>query len=106
MRVLLCRENHGRLIQQNRPKADSDRKINLVPFDYVNPVSTPMICSLISQLDEATRVMIVLDQINERWGRGTLRSASVPIGLGGMRREMMSQSYTTKFHQLWSIACK
>ena len=31
-----------------------------------------------SQPGESTRVMAVLDQINERWGRGTLRSASVP----------------------------
>lgn len=31
-----------------------------------------------SQPAEATQVMTVLDQINERWGRGTLRSASVP----------------------------
>lgn len=31
-----------------------------------------------SQPADATRLMAVLDQINERWGRGTLRSASVP----------------------------
>lgn len=50
---------------------------------------------------EATRVMTVLDQINDRWGRGTLRSASVPTNPDcGMRREMMSQSYTTRLDQL------
>ena len=60
-----------------------------------------------SQPAEATRVMTVLDQINERWGRGTLRSASVPIDPDwGMRREMMSQSYTTRLDQLWSIDCR
>lgn len=60
-----------------------------------------------SQPAEATRVMTVLDQINERWGRGTLRSASVPESPDwGMRREMMSQSYTTKLEQLWAVACK
>lgn len=60
-----------------------------------------------SQPDEATRVMMVLDQINERWGRGTLRSASVPIDPDWvMRRELMSQSYTTKLDQLWSVACR
>ncbi len=32
----------------------------------------------VSQTAEATRVMSVLDQINERWGRGTLRATSVP----------------------------
>jgi DNA polymerase V len=59
-----------------------------------------------SQPAEATRVMMVLDQINERWGRGTLRSASVPLEPGwGMRREMMSRSYTTRLDQLWSVGC-
>ena len=59
-----------------------------------------------SQPGEATRVMTVMDQINERWGRGTLRSACVPADPDwGMRREMMSQSYTTKLDQLWSVAC-
>ena len=45
--------------------------------------------------------MTILDQINERWGRGTLRSASVPVRPDwGMRREMISKSYTTKIEQL------
>jgi DNA polymerase V len=61
----------------------------------------------ISQPTEATRVMAVLDEINGRWGRGTLRSASVPSKPEwGMRREMMSQSYTTKLDQLWTVSCK
>lgn len=57
-----------------------------------------------SQPTEATKVMTVLDQINQRWGRGTLRSANVPLNPDwGMRREMMSQSYTTKLDQLWKV---
>ncbi|MGE8352813.1 MAG: translesion error-prone DNA polymerase V subunit UmuC [Pseudomonas protegens] len=61
----------------------------------------------ISQPAEATKVMAVLDQINSRWGRGTLRSASVPTNPDwGMRREMMSQSYTTKLDQLWKVSCR
>ncbi|MNU80088.1 DNA polymerase IV [compost metagenome] len=60
-----------------------------------------------SQPAEATRVMAVLDQINGRWGRGTLRAASVPSCPDwAMRREMMSQSYTTRLDQLWTVACK
>ena len=60
----------------------------------------------ISQSAEATRVMAVLDEINGRWGRGTLRAASVPTNPDwGMRREMMSQSYTTKLDQLWKVSC-
>lgn len=61
----------------------------------------------VSQPIKATRAMTVLDQINERWGRGTLRSGSVPsTPAWGMRRELMSRSYTTKLDQLWSVACK
>lgn len=53
-----------------------------------------------------TRVMAVLDQINARWGRGTLRAASVPSKPDwGMRREMMSQSYTIRLDQLWRLSC-
>jgi DNA polymerase V len=59
-----------------------------------------------SQPAEASRVMAVLDQINERWGSGTLRVAAVPANpIWGMRREMMSQSYTTKLDQLWRVSC-
>lgn len=48
----------------------------------------------------------VMDTINERWGRGTMRSASVPVAPGwGMRRDMMSQSYTTRLDQLWTVKC-
>lgn len=60
----------------------------------------------ISQPTDATKVMAVLDEINGRWGRGTLRTASVPINPEwGMRREMMSQSYTTRLDQLWEVKC-
>ncbi|PHH39755.1 translesion error-prone DNA polymerase V subunit UmuC [Pseudomonas putida] len=60
-----------------------------------------------SQPTESTKVMAVLDQINERWGRGTLRAASVPSKPEwAMRREMMSQSYTTRMDQLWTINCR
>lgn len=59
-----------------------------------------------SQPGSATKLMGVLDEINQRWGRGTLRSASVPSNPDwGMRREMMSQSYTTRLDQLWRVSC-
>lgn len=60
-----------------------------------------------AQPAEASRVMAVLDQINGRWGRGTLRVASVPVNPSwGMRREMMGRSYTTRLDQLWSVSCE
>lgn len=53
------------------------------------------------------RVMGVLDQINAKWGRGTLRPGRVPTTPDwGMRREMMSQSYTTRLDQLWEVGCR
>lgn len=59
-----------------------------------------------SQPGASTKLMGVLDEINQRWGRGTLRSASVPTNPDwGMRREMMSQSYTTRLDQLWRVSC-
>lgn len=60
-----------------------------------------------SQPAAAEKVMSVLDAINGRWGRGTLRIASMPSDPDwGMRREMMSQSYTTRIDQLWTVYCK
>lgn len=50
------------------------------------------------------RLMSVLDEINGKYGRGTMRSASVPRTPDwGMRREMMSRSYTTRIDQLWRV---
>jgi DNA polymerase V len=52
------------------------------------------------------RVMKVLDEINGRWGRGTVRSATVPGEPDwGMQRNLMSQSYTTRLDQLWKVKC-
>ena len=59
-----------------------------------------------SQPEEAEKVMSVLDEINAKWGRGTLRAASVPAAPGwAMRRDLMSQSFTTKVDQLWTVKC-
>jgi len=53
---------------------------------------------------EAAKIMGVLDEINSRWGRGTLRVASVPSSPGwSMRRDLLSKSYTTQLDQLWTV---
>jgi len=58
------------------------------------------------QSPTCARLMQVMDDINGRWGRGTMRAASVPASPDwGMRREMMSQSYTTRIDQLWTVKC-
>lgn len=52
----------------------------------------------------AEQVMGVLDEINAKWGRGTLRPGRVPAAPDwGMKREMMSPSYTTRWDQLWTV---
>ncbi len=57
--------------------------------------------------DMSEQVMAVLDRINSKWGRGTLRPAGVPATPEwAMRREMMSPSYTTNFNQLWAVRAR
>ncbi|RRV04456.1 translesion error-prone DNA polymerase V subunit UmuC [Pseudomonas sp. v388] len=57
-----------------------------------------------SQPVAAEKVMSVLDEINMRWGRGTLRTGSVPADPEwAMRRDLMSRSYTTRLDQLWVV---
>lgn len=60
-----------------------------------------------SQVEDASKVMSVLDAVNGCWGRGTLRLASVPASPEwAMRRDLMSRSYTTRLDQLWQIHCQ
>ena len=58
-----------------------------------------------SQPVASGRLMSALDEINDRYGRGTVRAGSVPSTPDWeMRREMMSQSYTTRLDQLWTVS--
>ena len=60
-----------------------------------------------SQPAMADKVMSVLDEINGRWGKRVLRVAGVPVAPSwAMRRELMSQSYTTKLDQLWTVKAR
>lgn len=57
-----------------------------------------------SQSPQSDRLMTVMDQINGRYGRGTMRSGNVPLNPDwAMRRELLSQSYTTRIDQLWVV---
>ncbi len=50
------------------------------------------------------RLMSVVDQINKREGRGTVRLGRVPANPDwGMRREMLSRSYTTNWDELITV---
>ncbi|WP_301150680.1 translesion error-prone DNA polymerase V subunit UmuC [Metapseudomonas otitidis] len=53
------------------------------------------------------RVMGVLDQINAKWGRGTIRPGAVPATPEwGMRRELLSPAYTTRVDELWRVSAR
>ena len=53
------------------------------------------------------KVMAVLDSINGKWGRGTLRPGIVPVEPEWeMKREMLSQSFTTRVDQLWKVRAR
>lgn len=57
------------------------------------------------QPESSERVMGVLDQINAKWGRGTLRPAQVPSTPDwAMRRELLSPRYTTDWNELWRVS--
>jgi len=52
-------------------------------------------------------LMAVLDSVNAKWGRGTLRSGVLPATPGWeMRRELMSQSFTTRLDHLWKVSAR
>lgn len=56
------------------------------------------------QPEASGKVMGVMDQINAKWGRGTVRPGGVPAAPEwGMRRELKSPSYTTKLDELWRV---
>ncbi|MGE1083131.1 Y-family DNA polymerase [Pseudomonas shirazensis] len=58
----------------------------------------------ITQPVACDRLMSVLDEINGKYGRGTMHTATVPRTPDwGMRQEMMSRSYTTRIDQLWKV---
>ncbi|WP_434728739.1 translesion error-prone DNA polymerase V subunit UmuC [Pseudomonas soli] len=58
----------------------------------------------VAQPEACERLMSVLDDINSRYGRGAMRTARAPHAPDwGMRREMMSQSFTTRIDQLWRV---
>ena len=64
--------------------------------DDLFAVTQPVACN---------RLMSVLDEINGKYGRGTMHTAIVPNTPDwGMRREMMSRSYTTRIDQLWRVS--
>ncbi|MGK9063751.1 DUF4113 domain-containing protein [Stutzerimonas chloritidismutans] len=47
--------------------------------------------------------MAVLDSINAKWGRDPVVPA---MHAWGMRRELMSQSFTMRVDQLWKVSAR
>lgn len=59
------------------------------------------------QPESSDRVMQVLDSINAKWGRSTIRPGAVPTDpQWKMRREFLSPTYTTRLDELWQIPCR
>lgn len=59
-----------------------------------------------AQPETSAHVMEVLDKINSRWGRNTLRPARVPLNPGSMkRRELLSPRYATDWQGIWKLPC-
>lgn len=51
-------------------------------------------------------LMNIMDSINLRWGRGTMRLATEPqIASWGMKRDYLSDSFLTDWNQLRSVKC-
>jgi len=56
------------------------------------------------QPEASEQVMSVMDLINAKWGRGTVRPGGVPADPGwGMRRDLKSPSFTTRLDELWRV---
>lgn len=53
------------------------------------------------------KLMKVMDQINAKWGRGTMRPARITVSPEwAMKRDFLSPSYTTRIDQLWKVQCR
>lgn len=83
----------------------STAEVLLLDLSQPNEITGDLFAAAQSVASE--KLMGVLDAVNGRWGRGTMRLASVPVDPSwGMRREMMSQSFTTRVDELWTVYCK
>ncbi|MDD1967478.1 translesion error-prone DNA polymerase V subunit UmuC [Pseudomonas putida] len=59
-----------------------------------------------AQPEACGKIMRVLDRINDRWGRGTLRVATVPPSPDwAMRQDLLSARFTTNLGQLFTVKC-
>lgn len=56
------------------------------------------------QSASSAKAMQVMDSINQRWGRNTLRPGRLITDPSwGMERQHLSPSYTTRLDQLWTV---
>ncbi|AZE52483.1 Error-prone, lesion bypass DNA polymerase V (UmuC) [Pseudomonas synxantha] len=63
-----------------------------------------MTCFSAAQPEASEKVMPVLDQINGRWGRRTLKVATVLVAPDWrMKRDLLSQRYTTCMAELFIV---
>ncbi|WP_044870078.1 Y-family DNA polymerase [Pseudomonas sp. LFM046] len=80
------------------------RKAEVLLMDLRQPGEFTLDLFAPVQSERASKTMAVMDAINSRWGRGTVRPGGVPAAPDwGMRRELMRLSYTTRLDQLWEV---
>ncbi|WP_206433660.1 DUF4113 domain-containing protein [Pseudomonas synxantha] len=73
-------------------------------LDLRRPGELPMTCFSAAQPEASEKVMPVLDQINGRWGRRTLKVATVLVAPDWrMKRDLLSQRYTTCMAELFIV---
>jgi DNA polymerase V len=52
----------------------------------------------------SSKLMVAMDAVNAKWGRGTVRSARVPLNPDWrMRQSLKSPSFTTEWRELWCV---
>ena len=58
------------------------------------------------ETERSDRLSAAMDAINDRWGKGTLQSASIksPEKAWQMKRDRLSRAYTTRFSDLLEVA--
>ncbi|WP_150306191.1 Y-family DNA polymerase [Pseudomonas saliphila] len=60
-----------------------------------------------TQLLSTDRLMVTLDEINGRWGRGTIRPGRLQRQFSGdMQRNHLSPAYTTKLSELFTVKAR
>ena len=101
---LICQAAQQCLAQLYRPGfAYAKAQVLLLGLCQRNEYTTDLFAP--EQPVRVDRLMGVMDQINSKWGRGTLHPGRLqPSPDWGMRQQLLSPAFTTQLNGLWKIA--